>query len=85
VIVPVVEHDPASPERVEVGAAVRGLPDTAGLPGVLHVVASLSERAQQQLLTTLGLLVTDDLERIRRAARKALEATNGGTLQAANT
>jgi radical SAM superfamily enzyme YgiQ (UPF0313 family) len=85
VIVPVVEDDPARPGRVEVGAAVRGLPDTAGLPGVLHVVASLSERAQQQLLTTLGLLVTDDLERIRRAVRTALEATNGGTLQAANT
>jgi hypothetical protein len=84
VIVPVVEEDPSNAERVEVSGSVRGLPDAAGLPGVLHVVASISEHAQQQLLTKLGLLVTDDLERIRRAARIALAATNGGDLQAAN-
>jgi len=85
VIVPVVDDDPARPERVEVRAGVRGLPEAAGLPGVLHVVASLSERAQQQLLTKLGLLVTDDLDRIRRAASKALEAAHGGRLHVANT
>jgi hypothetical protein len=82
VIVPRVEEDPARAERVEVSASVRGLPQTDGLPGVLHVVASISERAQQQLLTKLGLLVTDDLERIRRAARIALAAANGGELAA---
>lgn len=85
VILPTVEDDPEKAERVEVSASVRGLPDTAGLPGVLHVVASFSEHAQQQLLTKLGLLVTDDLERIRRAARIALAAANGGELQAANS
>jgi radical SAM superfamily enzyme YgiQ (UPF0313 family) len=83
VIVPMVEEDPAKAERVEVSASVRGLPQADGLPGVLHVVASISERAQQQLLTKLGLLVTDDLERIRRAARIALAAN--ADLQMANT
>jgi hypothetical protein len=86
VIVPVVEDDPARPERVEVSASVQGLPpDADGLPGVLHVVTSISERAQQQLLTKLGLLVTNDLERIRVAARTALAAANGGEMQVANT
>jgi hypothetical protein len=37
------------------------------------------------LLTRLGLLVTGDLKRIRRAARIALESAHGGALQAANT
>ena len=82
VIVPVVGDDPV---RVEVHPAVPPSPDTAGLPGVLRVVASLTERAQQELLTKLGLLVTDDLERIRRAARKALDAVGAGDLQPANT
>jgi hypothetical protein len=52
---------------------------------VLHVVSSGSEGAQRELLTKLGLLVTNDLERIRRAVRKALDAAEPVALQPANT
>ncbi len=82
VIVPGVAE---GPEYVEVRGNVDGLPDAGGLPQVLHVVASTSEGAQHELLTKLGLLVTNDLERIRRAARKAVDAANTGGLQPANT
>jgi hypothetical protein len=86
VIVPIVRDDPERPGRVEVTGQVAGLPETADLPRVVHVVASLSEGGQRELLTKLGLLVTDDLERIRRAARKALATAQGhpGTLHAAD-
>ncbi len=80
-IVPIVGDEA---ERVEVHANVSGLPETTGLPHVLHVVATPSERAQRELLTKLGLLVTDDLERIRHATKKALAAASTD-LQTATT
>jgi radical SAM superfamily enzyme YgiQ (UPF0313 family) len=85
VIVPIVHDDPEHSARIEVTGNVAGLPDAADLPAVVHVVASLSEGGQREMLTKLGLLVTDDLERIRRAVRKTLEAAQIAALQTADT
>ncbi len=85
VIVPIVHDDPENRGPVEVTGAVAGVPDAPDLPRVLHVATSLSQGGKLELLTKLGLLVTDDLERIRRAARKALDATRVAALQTADT
>jgi len=85
VIVPIVEHTPGDHRPVEVTGSVSGLPQSADLPRVLHVAANLSQGGLQEMLTKLGLLVTDDLERIRRAVRKTLDAAQVAALQTADT
>jgi hypothetical protein len=85
VIVPIVHDNPENTEPVELTGSVSGLPESADLPRVLHVAANLSPGGLQEMLTKLGLLVTDDLERIRRAVEKTLETAQVAALQTADT
>lgn len=75
VIVPIVEDLEEYPSKLmasieEVSKAIKATVNS--LPYVIHVQADMKSKSLQQTLTQIGLIFTDDLNKIRRACSKAL-------------